>query len=81
MPCVYMTRLVKEAVKGLEGAVKYSKVITKTREGANRYQEINKQHKKRVPIPSIIINGRLAFKTIPGKEELVDFLNILTQKQ
>ena len=81
MPCVYMTRLVKEAVKGLEDAVKYTKVITKTREGAKRYQEINKQHKKLVPVPSIIINGRLAFKTIPGEEELVDFLNIIIHKQ
>lgn len=81
MPCVYMARLVKEVIKKFGNAVRYTKVITKTQEGAKRYQEINKQHKKLVPIPSIIINGRLAFKTIPGKEELVDFLNIIIQKQ
>ncbi len=81
MPCVYMTRVVKEAVKELGDAVIYKKVITKTLEGANQYKKIIKQHKSLVPIPSIIINGKLAFKRIPGKEELVDFLNIIIQKQ
>ena len=34
-----------------------------------------------VPVPSIIINGELAFKTIPGKEELVEFLKPIIHKQ
>jgi hypothetical protein len=81
VPCVYMTRVVKEAAKELGDAVIYEKVITKTLEGANQYKKIIKHNKKLVPVPSIIINGELAFKTIPGKEELVEFLNTFIHKQ
>ncbi len=81
MPCVYMTRLVIEALKGFGDTVKYIKVVTKDMEGAKRYRQIARKLKRPIPIPSIIINGRLAFKRIPGKEELVDFLNSVIHDQ
>jgi len=76
-----MTRLVKEALRGFEHTVKYTKIITRTLDGAKRYQEISKQNKDFLPVPSIIIEGRLAFKTIPDREELVAYLNRIIQKQ
>ncbi len=76
-----MTRLVIEALKGFEDTVKYTKVITTTLKGAKRYKQIIRQLKGSVPIPSIIINGHLVFKTIPGKEELVKFLNCIIHDQ
>ncbi len=81
MPCVYMTRLVIEALKGFGDTVKYTKVVTKKLEGAKRYRQIVRQLKYPIPLPSIIINDRLAFKTIPGKEELVDFLHSVIHHQ
>jgi len=77
-----MARVVEEAVIGFGDQVTYTKVITKTLEGANRYKELIKLNKTLLPIPSIIINEQLAFKMIPGKEELVDRLNaIVSQPQ
>ncbi len=81
MPCVYLTRLVIEALKEFGDTVNYTKVVTKDMEGAKRYGQIARQLKRPIPIPSIIINGRLAFKRIPGKEELVDFLNSVIHDQ
>ncbi|MCP4672552.1 MAG: hypothetical protein GY857_14755 [Desulfobacula sp.] len=76
-----MARLVKEALVGFEHKVKYTKVITRTLDGATRYKQILKNNKGLVPVPSIIIRGQLAFKTIPAKEELVDYLNRIIQSQ
>lgn len=45
-------------------------VVTKTMEGARRYQELVRSLGKLPPIPSIIINGELAFETTPGVEVL-----------
>lgn len=75
-----MARLVTEATAEFGDGIRFKKVITKKMEGARRYQEIIKQTKALVPIPSILINGRLAFTTIPGKQELIDFLNRLVHK-
>lgn len=72
-----MASLVKEATQEFGDAVWVKKVITKKIEGAKRYQEIIKQEKCLIPIPSILINNQLIFKTIPGKEELVNLLNNL----
>lgn len=72
-----MASLVKEATQAFGDAVLVKKVITKKIEGAKRYQEIIKQEKCLIPIPSLVINNQLIFRTIPAKEKLVDFLNTL----
>lgn len=81
MPCAYMARLVQEAITGFEDKIVYTKVITRTLDGANRHKELIRQNQGLLPVPSIIINGRLAFKTIPGKEDLVAVLHTLMDKQ
>jgi predicted thioredoxin/glutaredoxin len=70
-----MAGLAEEVVKGFKNTVRYTKVVTKTLEGANRYKDLIRSHKGLIPVPSILINGRLVFRTIPGKEELEDVLN------
>jgi len=75
-----MAGLVKETVNELGDKIIYKKVVTKTKEGADIYKKMIRQHKHLVPVPCIIINGEIVFKTIPEKEELKNFLNIMIYK-
>jgi hypothetical protein len=65
-----MTRVVESVAPEFEDVLTWEKVITKEPAGSQRYQEFSKLLKKPVPVPSIAINGRLVFETIPGTEEL-----------
>jgi len=65
-----MTRVVESVAPSFEEVLTWEKVITNELAGAQRYQEFSKLLRKPVPVPSIAINGRLVFETIPSTEEL-----------
>ena len=65
-----MARVVESVLVDFDKNVSVEMVVTKTREGALRYQELVRSLGKLLPIPSIIINGELAFETTPGVEVL-----------
>jgi len=49
-------------------------VLTKNRQGAKRYRELSAALGRLAPIPSIFLDGELAFDATPGVEELRDRL-------
>ena len=65
-----MARVVESVCAEFDKNVLVEMVITKTMEGAMRYQKLVRSLGKQLPIPSIIINGELAFETTPGVEVL-----------
>ena len=65
-----MARVVESVAPEFEDVLTWEKVITKELAGAQRHAEFSKQLGKPVPVPSIAINGRLVFETIPSTEEL-----------
>jgi hypothetical protein len=70
-----MTRVVEWVAVDYSGCLRWEKVITKTLEGAGRYQQLSKALGRPAPVPSIFINGELVFDSTPGPEELKDCLN------
>lgn len=66
--------MVETVAADLGDRLRWAKVITKDLRGALRYGAICKRHGKTVPVPSIVVDGKIAFETIPGPEELQDFL-------
>jgi hypothetical protein len=65
-----MTRVVESVAGGYSECLRWRKVITKTLEGAGRYQQLSRSLGRPAPVPSIFINGELAFEITPGPEEL-----------
>ena len=72
-----MARVVESVAPGMGDRVRVEKVVTRTMEGAKRYQELVRCLGKQLPVPSILINGTLAFDITPGEQELKDYLNVL----
>ncbi len=72
-----MTRVVESVVAEFGKKLMFKKVVTKTTEGAKRYLELVQCTGRQLPVPSIIINNKLAFETIPGVQELKAHLNDL----
>jgi len=70
-----MTRVVESVAAGYADSLRWEKVITKTWEGARRYQQLSKALGRPAPVPSIFIHGELIFDCTPGPEELRAFLN------
>lgn len=73
-----MARVVESATRDMGNRVKVAKVVTRTMEGAIRYRELVKQLQRQVPVPSIVVNGMLAFEQTPGEQDLVDYLTSLS---
>jgi hypothetical protein len=65
-----MARVVETVAADYPDAVRWEVVITKKIEGALRHGELSRHLGRPAPVPSIIIDGELAFETIPGTEEL-----------
>jgi len=65
-----MTRVVEAVVGNYKEMLEYKKVSTKEMAGALRYKEFSIIIKKLIPIPSIVIENKLIFETIPSVEEL-----------
>jgi hypothetical protein len=65
-----MARVVETVVPGFTGRVEWQKVVTKELAGAMRFGELTRQLGRPAPVPSIFIDGELAFETTPSTEEL-----------
>jgi len=65
-----MTRVVESVAAEFEDVLTWGKVVTKELAGAQRYEQFSKLLGKPAPIPSIAINDKLVFETIPSTEEL-----------
>lgn len=65
-----MARVVETVVSDYSDSIRWEIVVTKKLEGAVRHAELSKKLGRPMPVPSIIINGELAFESIPSVEEL-----------
>ncbi len=65
-----MTRVVESVAVDYSDCLRWRKVITKTLEGAGRYQQLSRSLGRPAPVPSIFINSQLVFDSTPGPEEL-----------
>ena len=70
-----MTRVVEQVVPEYADYLTWEKVVTKDPKGARRFNEFSKTLGRLVPIPSIAIEGKLAFKVTPSVEELKACIN------
>jgi len=64
VPCEYCISAVRYAAQGMP-RVRVKVVQTKRAAGARRYLELAAAHGGGLPVPSVIIAGRLAFEAIP----------------
>lgn len=69
-----MARVVESVSSEFGQAVTVDRVVTKTLAGAVRYSEISRKLGRPAPVPSIFIQGELAFDATPGEEELKLYL-------
>jgi hypothetical protein len=65
-----MARVVESVVSDYSDSIRWEIVITKKLEGAVRHAELSKGLGRPMPVPSIIINGKLEFESIPSVEDL-----------
>lgn len=65
-----MARVVAEVAPAFGNFIEWETVITKDLKGARRYTELSQKKGRPMPVPSIIINGELAFESIPSVEDL-----------
>ena len=80
LPCHYMDQAVREVLPKYEGRVEYRRVhISRSREGKRRFVELSialygkeafRRELKLAPVPSLFIDGRLAFDAIPPRPTL-----------
>lgn len=75
VPCEYAISAVEYVAESYTGRIEVKVVETKQPKGAQRFLELCRDHGKAVPIPSILLNGRVAFEGIPGPEELCGALD------
>lgn len=54
--------------------VKWEKVVIKTRAGAARFRDLREVLGRFPPIPSIVVEGELAFPSTPSPEALRGYL-------
>ena len=69
-----MTRVVESVAPEFEDVLTWQKVVTKELSGAQRYNQFSNLLGKSVPIPSIVINDKLVFETIPSAQELKAYI-------
>lgn len=75
IPCVYMAEAVEAAVSRFGDMVEWRKVHLGRMEGAIRFAKLlgspsNANSGRRIPVPSIFLNGRLIYAQIPSVEDL-----------
>lgn len=69
-----MARVVELVAPEYDDSLRWEKVITKEMSGALRYGELSKHLGRPAPVPSIFINGELAFAQTPSTEALRTYL-------
>ncbi len=77
IPCEYMTRVVEAIAPKFGKRLRWEKVIITRKEGACRFEELAKTLGRLPPVPSIFINGKLAFEITPGPDKLSKHLQSL----
>ncbi len=70
IPCEYAIKSVQKVAPAFPEVMEWRVVLLKEREGANRYLDLAQKLGKNPPIPSILINERVAFERIPGPQLL-----------
>jgi len=75
-----MARLALKVTRKLDG-VTLKIHYTKTSEGSKRWMELSKSLGKLAPVPSIFIEGQLAYHMTPEEEEFKDKLITLLAKK
>jgi hypothetical protein len=76
-----MARVVESVAPEFGDALKVEKIVIKQREGARRFREISQTLGRPAPVPSIFIEGQLAFDLTPPLEELRELLQKLIEKR
>ncbi len=79
IPCVYMAEVVETVVSKFGDLVEWRKVRLRTMEGAIRFAKLSGSLPtanigKRIPVPSIFLNGRCIYTQIPSVEELEEVI-------
>jgi hypothetical protein len=72
-----MARLVESVVADYGETVRWEKVITKELKGAQRFLALSKELGRPAPVPSIYIDGELAFDMTPESRALRETLDQL----
>ena len=72
-----MARVVEGVALGMGDNLRVAKIVTRTMAGAKRYQELVRCLGRQLPVPSILINGKLIFEITPGEQELKAYLNAM----
>jgi len=72
-----MARVAESVALEFGDQLTVAKVVTRTMEGAKRYQKLAKCLGRKPPVPSILVNGNLVFDIIPGVEELRSILSAM----
>lgn len=70
MPCEYAIAAVEYVSEDYQGRIQVKIVETKRRKDARRYLELCGRYGALLPVPSILIGGKVVFEGIPGPEEL-----------
>jgi hypothetical protein len=70
-----MARVVETVVARYVDSVRWENVITKKLDGAVRHAELSKKLGRPAPVPAIIVDGELAFESIPSVEDLGAYLD------
>jgi thiol-disulfide isomerase/thioredoxin len=70
VPCEYAIAAVEYVSEFYEGRIEVKVLETKRRADAIRYLELTRLLGGRLPVPAILLEGRLVFDTIPGPDEL-----------
>jgi len=74
-----MTRVVESVASDFGDSLSVEIVYTKELDGALHYVDISKKIGRPAPVPSIIINGKLAFDLTPSSEVLTSYLRDLNK--
>jgi len=70
VPCEYAIAAVEYVAESYESRIEVKVVEIKKREDAARYFDLCRINGRKLPVPSILIAGKLVFDRIPGPDEL-----------
>ncbi|MBI5445457.1 MAG: hypothetical protein HY900_30115 [Deltaproteobacteria bacterium] len=67
---MYLARVVEAVAPEFGKAVRVETVVLKTRDGARRFRALREELGRFPPVPSLFLDGQLAFPSTPSLEEL-----------
>ncbi len=75
VPCDYAIAAVEYVSESYTGRIEVRVVETKKAADVLRYEELCRLNGRRLPMPAILLVGRMAFDRIPGPDELTEALD------